>query len=35
MMLIRTSVPRPTDPGLRAAGGSGLDDIWCAASVMP
>ena len=35
MMLMRTSVPRPTDPGLRSAGGSGLDAIWWAASVMP
>ena len=35
MMLIPTSVPRPTDPGSRAPGGSGLDAIWWAASVMP
>jgi len=35
MMLICTSVPRPTEPGLRSSGGSGLDAIWCAASVMP
>ena len=26
-MLICTSVPRPTDPGLRASGGRGLDAI--------
>ena len=25
----------PTDPALRADGGSGFDAIWCAASVMP
>ena len=35
MMAIRTPVPCPTDPGFRAAGGSGLEDIWCDASVMP
>ena len=28
-------MPGPTEPGLRAAGGSGLDAIWCEASVMP
>ena len=34
MMVICTSVPSPP---IRAAcpGGSGFDDIWCAASVMP
>ena len=26
---------RPTEPGLRASGGSGFDAIWCAASVIP
>ena len=35
MMLIFTLVPRPTEPGSRGPGGSGFDDIWCAASVMP
>ena len=35
MMLMRTSVPRPTEPGRRAPGGSGLEAIWCAASVIP
>src|SRR3954447_1172374 len=35
MMLIFTSVPRPTEPGLRSDGGSGFDAIWCAASVIP
>src|SRR5437763_1140065 len=35
MIPICTSVPRPTDPGLRTAGGSGFDAIWCAASVIP
>ena len=28
-------VGTPTEPGTRAAGGSGLDDIWWLASVMP
>jgi len=27
MMLMRTSAPRPTDPGFRLAGGNGLDAI--------
>jgi hypothetical protein len=27
MMLMRTSEPQPTDPGLRSAGGNGLDAI--------
>ena len=31
----RLPSPRPTDPGFRAAGGSGLLASWCAASVMP
>ena len=35
MMPIFTPVPGPTDPGLRSAGGSGLDAIWCDASVIP
>jgi hypothetical protein len=34
-MLIPTLVPGPTEPGFRDAGGSGLDAIWCAASVIP
>ena len=34
-MAMRTPVPGPTEPGLRAAGGSGFEDIWCDASVMP
>ncbi len=35
--MTRTSGPAaiPTVPGLRVPGGSGLLDIWCAASVMP
>ena len=34
---IRSSGPAaiPTEPGLRGAGGSGLEAIWCVASVMP
>ena len=35
MMPILTPVPMPTVPGLRSAGGSGLDAIWCEASVIP
>ncbi len=30
-----TPVGSPTEPGLRSPGGSGLQAIWCAASVMP
>ena len=35
--MIATSGPaaRPTVPGLRSAGGSGLQHIWWLASVMP
>src|SRR3954462_9561557 len=35
--IIEISVPvaRPTEPGLRLPGGSGLLAIWCAASVIP
>ena len=32
---ICVEVGTPTEPGTRAAGGSGLDDIWWLASVMP
>ena len=28
-------VPGPTEPALRAAGGNGLEAIWCEASVIP
>jgi len=35
MIAIFTPVPGPTDPGLRAAGGSGFDAIWCDASLIP
>src|SRR4051812_9465486 len=34
MMPTSTFTPGPTLPGLRAPGGSGLDVIWCDASVM-
>src|SRR5436190_13469515 len=35
--MIATSGPAatPTEPGLRARGGSGFEAIWCDASVMP
>ena len=35
MIAISGPAARPTDAGLAHAGGSGLDAIWCAASVMP
>ena len=35
MIAISGPAARPTVPGLRSAGGSGLDAIWCVASVMP
>src|SRR5438876_7979871 len=33
-MATSTFVPRPTLPGLRTAGGSGFEVIWCDASVI-
>ncbi len=35
MMAISGPAGMPTDPGLRARGGSGLQAIWCEASVIP
>ena len=35
MMATSGPAAMPTEPGLRGCGGSGLDAIWCAASVMP
>src|SRR5579864_3484881 len=35
MMLTEHPVGRPTDPAFRVRGGSGLEAIWCAASVIP
>jgi hypothetical protein len=35
MIAISGPAARPTVPGLRVAGGSGLLAIWCVASVMP
>ena len=32
---ILVPVCTPTEPGIRAAGGNGFDDIWWLASVMP
>src|SRR5205823_4687810 len=35
MMPISGPAATPTEPGLRARGGSGFEAIWCDASVMP